>query len=162
MAPAAVEGLAVEPVTDRAAGAASLATVGHGVAARLLPAAASILGLAYGRRRPQSLCPDGAALAGERRIWIWLLELLLFLSAMLAGLTGLISGDRAVEARQVERTAVAASAAVDPGAKAAEAAARIVIRRDGTGRVHPAPAPSPALAALELPQAAPVDERRLE
>jgi hypothetical protein len=90
------------------------------------------------------------------------LELLLFLSAMLAGLTGLISGDRAVEARQLERTAVASSAAVDPGAGAVEATVRTAVRRAGSARSRPAPAPRLELAALELPQSAPVDERRLE
>ena len=81
---------------------------------------------------------------------------------MLAGLTGLISGDRAVEMRQVERTAVAASAAVDSGARTAEAAARIVLPRSGSARPRPAPLPGPTLAALDLPETAPVDERRLE
>jgi hypothetical protein len=102
-----------------------------------------------------------AALAGERANGIWLLELLLFLSAMLAGLTGLISGDRAVETRQIERTAVAASAVVDFGTNTAEAAARIAAP-SVPGIRKPSATPSPAFAALERPQAAPVDERRLE
>ncbi|MGA9581016.1 MAG: hypothetical protein WBR13_03475, partial [Allosphingosinicella sp.] len=62
------------------------------------------------------------ALDGGRPTWKRLLELLLFLSAMLAGL---ISGDRAVELRQVERTAVAVSAAADFAAQTAEAAAHV-------------------------------------
>lgn len=90
------------------------------------------------------------------------MELLLFLSAMLAGLTGLISGDRAVETRQVERTAVAVSAAVEVAARAAEAGSIAEAVYPLPKRaLRPAQDAEPATTE-SLPQSAPVDERRLE
>jgi hypothetical protein len=87
------------------------------------------------------------------------LEILLFLSAMLAGLTGLISGDRAVETRQVERTMVAAVAGAEQIAVDAQSE-RLVARAE-----TPAFAAAPVPAHSEAPDRgseAPVDERRLE
>jgi hypothetical protein len=86
------------------------------------------------------------------------LQFLLFLSAMLAGLTGFMSGERAVEPRQVEQAVAAASVVAEAAPMVAEA---VALTRQ--------PAAIPARPRAALPPAAPrlvslarVDERRLE
>src|SRR3954471_24662280 len=86
----------------------------------------------HGLSRRQSLCRKPRAPL-ERGVTDSRVQILLFLSAMLARLTGLISGDRAVEPRHVEH----AIAQVPGSAKAARAAVR---KAENANVVFPAPA----------------------
>ena len=98
---------------------------------------------------------------GERRLTDSRVQLLLFLSAMLASLTGFMSGDRAVEPRHVEQALSAASAIVD--------VAPVAVRKAEIAAPVTAPIATPASLGTFYPAAvaalagrARVDERRLE
>lgn len=97
-----------------------------------------------------------------RPAWIRLLELLLFISAMFAGLTGLISGERGFDGRPAERAAVSAVAAAEVAVSAAEAVAEVTARRPGYPPVATADDSWPTEADLRTPRERAVDGRRLE
>ena len=87
------------------------------------------------------------------------MQFLLFLSAMLAGFTGLMSGDRAAPPSRVEQAVAAAAIVAEVAPVSAEAAAHVA--RPAAVQPVRVQMPLPA-ASPRLPSLARVDERRLE
>lgn len=90
-----------------------------------------------------------------------LLQFLLFLTALVAGFTGVFSGGRAVEPREVGQAIAAAASVSEVAPRPVGSAVIQAVREAATFAPALVRAAPPRIPAL-LPRLAPVDERRIE